>query len=176
MPLLTFGHGKLDQSELSTLISNARIARVVDVRRFPGSRANAAASRDNVRALMTTLGGDYFWEERLGGRRKLRKEESAQSPDTWWRVEAFRAYASWTRTEDFETAMRQLITDAASTRTAVMCAESVWWRCHRRLIADVAVLVHEVPVQHLMHSGKTYDHVPSEGAEMSSAGQVVWDR
>ena len=102
------------------------------------------------------------------------KEERAQSPDGWWRVAAFRAYAGWTRTPEFRAALDDLLEDDATRSTAIMCSESVWWRCHRRLLADHLVLVHDgrpeiasvadalwYPVWdsgvHLDHSVRTFD-------------------
>ena len=90
-------------------------------------------------------------------------------------MKQFRAYASWTRSEDFRAGIADLLDDVARTRTAVMCSEAVWWRCHRRLIADVMLLEHEVDVADLMHPGKERPHEPSEGARLDEDGHVVWD-
>ncbi|MGN6252060.1 MAG: DUF488 domain-containing protein [Marmoricola sp.] len=172
-PLLTFGHGRLRAEELSEIVGTAGIERVVDVRRFPGSRANEAAARGVVPTILDGIGVDYRWDERLGGRRHQRKDEP--SPDTWWEVAAFRAYAAWTRTPDFAAGLADLLADAAQVRTAVMCSESVWWRCHRRIISDVVVLAHDTAVEHLMHTGVLVPHRPSEGARLLH-GELVWDR
>jgi uncharacterized protein (DUF488 family) len=173
--LLTFGHGRLSRDELAALLTDAGIERVVDVRRFPGSRANEAASRGEIPDLLDEIGLDYRWDERLGGRRHLGKEEDQASPDTWWQVKAFRAYAAWTRSAEFRAAVPDLLSDVADARTAVMCSEAVWWRCHRRLISDVVLLAHGVPVEHLMHSGKLTPHRVSEGARLSPDGELIWD-
>ncbi len=95
--MLTFGHGRLTRDQLADLLVNAGVARVIDVRRFPGSRANAAAARDAIPQLAVELDIEYRWDERLGGRRTLTAEQDRESPDTWWRVRAFRAYAGWRR-------------------------------------------------------------------------------
>lgn len=174
-PLLTFGHGRLDRDELATLMTDAGVERVVDVRRFPGSKANEAAARGQVPDLLRELGIDYRWDERLGGRRSLTKAEDAASPDQWWRVPAFRAYGAWTRGDDFQAGMADLVTDAATARTTVMCSEAVWWRCHRRMVADVAVMEHDLAVEHLMHDGRLLAHEPSDGARVDDDGHVVWD-
>lgn len=171
-PLLTFGHGRLRAEELRQLVAGAGIERVVDVRRFPGSRANDAAARGAVPAILEDVGVDYRWDERLGGRRHLRKDEP--SPDTWWQVAAFRAYAAWTRTPDFAAGLADLLADVTRQRTAVMCSESVWWRCHRRIISDVLELAHDIPVEHLMHTGALVPHRPSEGARLVG-DELVWD-
>lgn len=99
----------------------------------------------------------------------------AGTPDTWWRVKAFRAYAAWTRSDGFRAGMSELISGLARQRTAVMCSESVWWRCHRRIIADVAVAKHGVSVAHLMHDGRLVAHELSGGARLNEQGDVVWD-
>ena len=174
VPLRTFVHGRLSRVELAVLVQGAGIERVVDVRRFPGSRANEAAARGHVPALLEELGIGYRWDERLGGRRHLTKEQEVVSPDTWWQVEAFRAYARWTRSDDFRAALPELLAEVARERTAVMCSEAVWWRCHRRIVSDVVLLGHGVQVQHLMHTGKLVDHRPSEGARRTGTG-LVWD-
>ncbi len=174
--LLTVGHGTLDREELAALLTGAGVELLVDIRRFPGSRANPAAAKGAVPELTADVGIDYRWEEQLGGRRTLTAAQRRDSPDTWWRVEAFRAYSAWTRDPAFRTALERVVDDARHHRTAVMCSESVWWRCHRRIVADVVSTVHELPVGHLMHTGKITWHVPSEGLRLDEAGEPVWDR
>jgi uncharacterized protein (DUF488 family) len=88
-------------------------------------------------------------------------------------VEAFRAYAAHTRTQEFRAATGDLRADVSrcrDTSVAVMCSESLWWRCHRRLIADVVVLLDHLSVRHLGHDGKLTDHVPAAGARISADG------
>ncbi|SFS14986.1 Protein of unknown function, DUF488 [Agrococcus baldri] len=171
--LLTFGHGRLDGEGLRTLLAGAGVELVVDIRRFPGSRANPAASRDAIEQELGTGGIDWRWEERLGGRRRLRKAEDALSPDAWWRVAAFRAYADWTRTPEFAAGLAAVLEAAGERRTAVMCSEAVWWRCHRRVVADVASVLHGVEVLHLMHDGSLRPHPVSETARVVGSG-VEW--
>ncbi len=173
-PLVTFGHGRLQADALAALVVGAGIELVVDVRRFPGSRRNEAAARGRVPEILAGADVGYRWEERLGGRRHLTREELAASPDQWWQVDAFRAYAGYTRTDDFRAAMADLLRDVAQYRTAVMCSEAVWWRCHRRIVTDVALLGHGVPVEHLMHTGALKPAEPSAGARILE-GELVWD-
>jgi uncharacterized protein (DUF488 family) len=173
--MYTFGHGQLDHDDLAKLVAGAGITGIVDVRRFPGSRHNEAAARGEVERLADEIGIAYRHDVRLGGRRSLSKEEDLASPDTWWEVKAFRAYARWTRADEFRAGLADLLAQvAAEPATAIMCSEAVWWRCHRRVIADVAALEHGVEVNHLMHSGHFHQHEPSKGARLV-AGQVVWD-
>lgn len=174
--LLTVGHGRLGRQELADLLTGAGVELLVDIRRFPGSRANSAAARGVVPEIAESAGIDYRWEEDLGGRRTLTAARRRESPDTWWRVEAFRAYSAWTRDPAFRAALGRVVSDARERRTAVMCSESVWWRCHRRIVADVATAVHGLTVGHLMHTGAITDHTPSGGLRLDEHGEPVWDR
>jgi uncharacterized protein (DUF488 family) len=169
MPLLTVGHGPQDREALGALLTGAGVEQLVDVRRFPGSRNNPDVSREALEAWVPALGIGYRWDQRLGGRRNLPKGEPVE--DGWWTVAQFAAYAAHTRTPEFATAMDELLDEPG--RVAVMCSESVWWRCHRRLIADVAVLGRDVPVQHLMPDSRLAPHRPSEGAVLVD-GAVRW--
>ena len=170
--LLTVGHGRLDEPSFGGLLRDASVELLVDVRRFPGSRANPAVGRDALPSWLPDVGVDYRWEERLGGRRKLPADDTQ---DPWWQVDAFRGYAAHTRTAEFREALAGVLAETEGRRVAVMCSESVWWRCHRRVIADVAVLVHDVAVRHLMHDGRLTEHSPSQGARLRDDGLVVWD-
>ena len=163
--LLTLGHGTLDRDALTTLLTDAGVGLLVDVRRFPGSRHNPEVGRDALADWLPEAGIDYRWEERLGGRRR-RDKDADPDADRWWRVEAFRAYAAHTRTPEFLAALDDLAADVERGTTAVMCSESVWWRCHRRIVADAALLLKGLDVAHLAHSGKLTEHEPSAGARV----------
>ncbi|MGI8578519.1 MAG: DUF488 domain-containing protein [Nocardioidaceae bacterium] len=172
--LITVGHGKLDRGRLADLLTGAGVQELVDVRRFPASRNNPDVSRDVMSAWLRAAGIGYRWEEALGGRRRL---SVGQRPaDTWWRVPAFRAYAAHTRSPEFITALQQVLAAVPELTVALMCSESVWWRCHRRLIADVAEVAHQTPVHHLMPSGLLTEHPPAQGARIRRDGLLVWDR
>jgi uncharacterized protein (DUF488 family) len=170
--MLTFGHGRLDREELACLLTGAGVEQLVDVRRFPGSRSNPAAAQGQVEDLARELAITYRHEERLGGRRRLSTEEDASSPDSWWRVAQFRAYAAWTRTPEFRAGLDDLL--ALDGTVAIMCSEAVWWRCHRRIVADVLVLEHGRNVQHLMHDGSLREHPPNESARRGASGYLEW--
>ncbi len=118
-------------------------------------------------------GLEYRVDERLGGRRRLAPDAPREDP--WWRVEQFAAYAAHTRTAEFSSALDELLAQAHETTTAMMCSESVWWRCHRRLVADVVVLQRHGDVEHLMHDGRRTRHPVSEGARVRADGTIVWD-
>jgi uncharacterized protein (DUF488 family) len=90
-------------------------------------------------------------------------------------VKAFRAYAGWTRSEEFRAGLADLLSEISSHRTAIMCSEAVWWRCHRRIISDVVAVEDGVRVEHLMHDGRLVEHPVSDGARRGAGGHVVWD-
>jgi uncharacterized protein (DUF488 family) len=162
MQLLSFGHGTADAMEMTRLLHGAGVRRLVDVRTAPGSRHNPDANRDAMSRWLAQAGIAYRWDKRLGGWRKARPD----TPDTALRNRAFGGYAAHMRSPEFLSAIDELLTEAAGERTAVMCAESVWWRCHRKMIADFLVLAREVQVLHLMHDGSLRPHLPSPEARL----------
>ncbi len=172
MPLLTVGHGPDDRTRLGARLTGAGVERVVDVRRFPGSRSNPDVRREALEEWLPAAGIGYRWDARLGGRRRLPAEEPVA--DGWWTVAQFAAYAAHTRTAEFAAALDEVLAEAATAAVAVMCSESVWWRCHRRLVADVAVLGRSVPVRHVMPDGRLVPHRPSEGAVLDHDRLVHW--
>jgi uncharacterized protein (DUF488 family) len=162
--LLTVGHGTSSTDELSDRLLAAEVDLLVDVRRFPGSRRHPHLSRE---ALQEWLPVGYRWEERLGGRRPL----PDGSPDVALRNAAFRGYASHMRSAEFRDALSEVL--ASPVRTAVLCSETVWWRCHRRMVADAAVLLHGAEVQHLL-GGRQSPHRPTDGVRVDG-DQLVYD-
>ncbi|MBU6532607.1 DUF488 family protein [Streptomyces sp. NPDC057245] len=169
--LVTFGHGTAGRTELAGLLRGAGVAAVVDVRTAPGSRRDPDLLRERLARWMPEEGLGYRWERRLGGFRKLPPD----SPDVVWRNASFRGYAAHTRTSEFVAAMDELLAQTVRERTAVMCGEAVWWRCHRRLVADFAVLARDTPVDHLMHDGRLTPHSPTPGARLRPDGLLVYD-
>ena len=172
MPLLTVGHGPEDRDRLGARLVGTGVGSLVDIRRFPGSRNNPDVGRDALAAWLPAAGIGYRWDERLGGRRRLPPGEPVA--DGWWTVAQFAAYGAHTRTAEFTAALDDVLAEAERLTVAVMCSESAWWRCHRRLVADVAVLGRGVPVAHLMPDGRLTPHRPSEGAVLGDDGEVRW--
>ncbi|WP_181787897.1 DUF488 domain-containing protein [Streptomyces phytophilus] len=171
VPLLTVGHGTVGRGRLAGLLRGADVRSVVDVRTAPGSRRNPDVARDALARWLPRTGIAYRWEPRLGGFRRA----APDSPDTYWENASFRGYAGYTRDPRFTAALADLLREAATARTAVMCAESLWWRCHRRLIADAAVLAHGTPVLHLAHDGRLTPHRVTPGARLREDGLLVYD-
>jgi uncharacterized protein (DUF488 family) len=170
-PLLTFGHSTAGRERIAGLLREAGVAAVVDVRIAPGSRRDPDLLRERLGGWLPAGGVGYRWEPALGGFRPL----PADSPDVVWRNKSFRGYAAHTRSPEFVAAMDRLLGEAAEIRTAVMCSEAVWWRCHRRLIADFAVLARGVPVHHLMPDGRLTPHTPTPGVRLRGDGLLVYD-
>jgi uncharacterized protein (DUF488 family) len=171
--LLTFGHGTAEPEELVALLRTAGVQQVLDVRRFPGSRRHPGLGREAMETWLPDAGVDYLWEPRLGGRRRVPAGQ-ADEVDGWWRVAAFRAYAAHMRTEEFRAGLGLLLERVDRAPTAIMCSESLWWRCHRRLISDAMVMLHERPVSHLGHDGRLTEHVPPPAATVV-AGELHYD-
>lgn len=168
--LLTVGHGTADQEAFSTLLQNAAVKSLVDVRIGPGSRKHPHFAKDELQRWLPKAGIDYRWEKRLGGFRKL----ESNSPDTALRNDSFRAYAGYMRTTGFLAALDELLAQARRTRSVIMCSETVWWRCHRRLLADHGVLLDGLRVQHLMPQGQRTEHKPTSGVRVAD-GELVYD-
>jgi len=153
LTIFTIGHSTHSEAEFLGLLEAARIEVVADVRRMPGSRRLPQFDSDTLARSLATRGIGYCWIPQLGGRRR----PGPDSPSTGWRHAAFRAYADHTLTEEFADGLFELLMLANGARTAIMCAEVLWWRCHRRLIADVLVFL-GVSVVHVMGEGKLENH------------------
>jgi uncharacterized protein (DUF488 family) len=171
MPLITFGHGTADEETIVGLLRSAEVTALVDVRIAPGSRRHPHVARAELERWLPARGVSYRWEKRLGGFRR----PAPDSPDVAWREPAFRGYAGHMRQPDFLSAMAGVLAQAAAEHVVVMCSESLWWRCHRRLIADFAEMARGVPVRHLMHDGRLAAHRISPGARLRPDGLLVYD-
>jgi uncharacterized protein (DUF488 family) len=169
MVLYTLGHGTVNAGRLAELLCRAGVAQLVDVRREPGSRRNPDVARDAMARWLPDQGVGYRWDVRLGGRRP----EPPCSPDIAPPQRSLAGYAAHMRSAEFLAAMAELL-DARES-TAVMCSEGDWWHCHRRMIADFALLSRGVRVRHLLHDGGVADHVPTPTARLRPDGLLVYD-
>lgn len=131
----TVGHSTRPLPDFLAVLAAYRIEAVADVRRFPGSRSQPQYQQPALESALLTAGIAYLWLPDLGGRR----QPSSNAPTTTWRHRAFRGYAEHVAGEQFATGLFELLMVAQGLRTAIMCAELLWWRCHRRMIADVLV-------------------------------------
>jgi uncharacterized protein (DUF488 family) len=164
---LTVGHGTLSATELVELLDDAGVRRLVDVRSAPGSRRHPHLAKDQMERWLAEAGIHYRWEPALGGRRRTR----AGSPNTALRHPAFRGYADHMASAEFTPALDRLLDEAGAQTTAAMCAETLWWRCHRRLLADAAVLLRDAAVMHLDHRGQLHEHRLTDGVRV--VGQLL---
>src|SRR5271165_2248828 len=171
--LLTYGHGTADAQRSAATLRTASVASLVDIRIAPGSRRNPQFARAALEEWLPEAGIAYRWEKRLGGFRK----PGPDSPDMAWREDMFRGYAGYMRSADFLAAIGPVLAEAAGAadrQVAVMCSESLWWRCHRRLVADFASVARGVEVRHLMHDGWLEPHRPSSGLRLRDDGLLVY--
>jgi uncharacterized protein (DUF488 family) len=170
--VFTIGHSTRTIGEVIALLRENGVGLVVDVRRFPGSRRHPQFGREALAASLAEAGIAYRHEEALGGRRSSDPSAGA-SPNTAWRVAAFRAYADYMSTPAFRAALDRLIADAEQTRPAIMCAEAVPWRCHRRLITD-ALLARGVPVLDIIGPGPAAAAQRSPHAVVQPDGGLIY--
>ncbi|HLY81671.1 MAG TPA: DUF488 domain-containing protein [Acidimicrobiales bacterium] len=173
MVLYTVGHGARTGGELIAVLADAGVGRLADVRRFPVSARHPHLAGAALSATMREGGIAYeWWGEELGGRRR---SAGAASRHPAWRDPAFRAYADHMDTSVFRAALNRLSTSAHDDPPlAVMCAETLWWRCHRRLIADAAVL-RGTPVVHLLDVRKAQPHPLHPAVRAGCDGWPVYD-
>ncbi|MGA2171828.1 MAG: DUF488 domain-containing protein [Sedimentisphaerales bacterium] len=153
--LFTIGHSSRTFDHFLALLREFKIAILVDIRRFPGSRKFPHFNRQSLEKTLPAAGIDYVWLEDLGGRRS--GVDIAESPNLGLRHSAFRYYADYMHTDSFRSAVSRLMSVASEKPTAVMCAEKLFWKCHRRLLSDYMV-AQGVLVEHIMDSGHLQSH------------------
>ena len=166
--ITTVGHGTRRQGELVDLLRDAGVDAVADVRRYPGSRRHPHFSREAMEQWLPAAEIPYCWIAGLGGRRRV----DPHSPHVGLRNEQFRAYADHMASAEFSAALGELRRFTAARSAAVMCSESLWWRCHRRLLADHLVLVEGAEGVHLFHDGRVVAHEPTPGARLEDGSLV----
>jgi len=169
--LLTYGHGTDSAERTAEILAGAGVCAVVDIRTAPGSRRHPQFARAAMEEWLPAAGIGYRWEKRLGGFRKPGQD----NPDVAWREPMFRGYAEHMRTAEFRAAIGAVLDEAESRQVIVMCSESLWWRCHRRLLADFVSVACDVEVRHLMHDGRVGPHRLSPGLRQRDDGLLVYD-
>jgi uncharacterized protein (DUF488 family) len=157
----TVGHSTRTLDEFLELLTANDIEALADVRRFPASRKHPHFNQDALRDSLSGIGVEYVPLPELGGRRRPRPD----SHNTVWRNESFRGYADYMETEGFRAGIKRLLELARRRRTAVMCAEAVWWRCHRSLIADY-LKAGGVCVRHILDGTTTEIHPYTSAARV----------
>ncbi len=149
----TIGHSTRTLEAFIDLLAVYRIEAVADVRRFPGSRRHPHFAKDALGETLPMHGIVYQWLPKLGGRRPVRPD----SPNDGWRNASFRGYADYLASAEFAEGLDELLALAKEQRTALMCAEALWWRCHRALIADV-LRVRGIEVIHIVDATHSTVH------------------
>ncbi|WHZ24471.1 MAG: DUF488 domain-containing protein [Nitrospira sp.] len=151
--LWTVGHSTRSSEEFVALLSAHEIHRLIDIRRYPGSRRYPHFNSDCLAESLSAVGLGYEHLPELGGRRRARPD----SPNGGWKNTSFRGYADYMQTEEFRRGVEKVMACGSKERTVIMCAEAVPWRCHRSLIAD-ALVTHGWEVVHIMGAGKVQTH------------------
>jgi uncharacterized protein (DUF488 family) len=152
------------------LLGEHRVAIVADVRSFPSSKRWPQFNQAELAASLEHANIEYRWIKKLGGRRSSKRVDS---PHTAWQLPAFRSYADYTESADFEDGMRELAQAATASRTVYMCSEGLWWRCHRRIISDNLVAC-DWTVEHIMPTGKLSPHAIAPFARVVDR-RIIYD-
>jgi uncharacterized protein (DUF488 family) len=167
----TVGHSTRTIDELIAILADAAVRRIVDVRAFPMSRRHPQFNKDPLSASLSAAGMDYRHMPALGGRRTAPKGH--RSRNGLWRVDAFRHYADYAETGEFAEAIDTLDALARERPTAYMCAEALWWQCHRRLITDY-MIARGWTVIHLLGRGDEQEAVLTPGAVPHDDGTIEY--
>lgn len=168
--VFTIGHSNRTLEHFVAMLREASIETVVDVRSFPRSRTNPQFDADSLpQSLAPYQIGYQHWPE-LGGRRPRQKAVRPQTNDLWLNP-SFHNFADYALGSEFQTALDRLVALTQSSRPALMCSEAVWWRCHRRIIAD-HLLARGLPVFHIMELGKTVEAKLMAGATVAEDHRV----
>ena len=167
--IFTVGHGTRPIEEFLVILDAGGVRRLVDVRTAPGSRRHPQFDRDALAASLQARAIEYVWRKDLGGFRRPRPD----SPHVALRNDAFRGYADNMGTEEFRSALAWLIDTSRDTPSAIMCAESLWWRCHRRMISD-ALTVACWDVVHLLDEGWREPHRLNPNARVEGS-RLIYD-
>jgi uncharacterized protein (DUF488 family) len=167
----TIGHSTRSIDDFIAILAEAAVERIVDVRAFPMSRRHPQFNKDPLSLSLSAAGIDYCHMPALGGRRTAVKGH--RSRNGLWRVDAFRHYADYAETREFGAALDTLETLARERPTAVMCAEALWWQCHRRLITDY-MIARGWTVLHLLGRGERQEGVLTAGAVPHDDGTIEY--
>ena len=171
MEVYTIGHSTRLLVEFTALLRAAGVTPIVDVRAFPMSRRHPQFNKDALSTTLPAAGVDYRHLPALGGRRH--RQKGTPSRNGLWKVEAFRNYADYAETAAFASAISELDALARELPTAFMCAEAVWWQCHRRLITDY-LLARGWTVVHILGEGQQQRASMTEGAVVHGDGTIEY--
>ena len=168
----TIGHSNRTFAEFSTMLREADVNLLVDVRAFPRSRTNPAFNIDRLPDDLGRFQIGYRHMPELGGRRP-KQYAVEEDINGLWRVQSFLNYADYALGDEFGDAFEELLHLGVDRRLSLMCSEAVWWRCHRRIITDY-LLLNGQPVDHLMGPGQVEHATPTPGARRAAEGKVIY--
>lgn len=169
---VTIGHSNRKLDEFMGMLREARVRVLVDVRSFPRSRSNPVFNIESLPSSLAEIQIGYEHHPDLGGRRPKQKP-IASDTNALWRVQSFHNYADYALGAPFGAALDALIEAGRERRVAIMCAEAVWWRCHRRIIADY-LLSNGHPVSHLLAPARIESATLTPGATPIHGGKIIY--
>jgi len=169
--LFTIGHSNRFFEDFLSLLKEFQIRLIADIRRYPGSRKFPHFNRGTLAELLSAQGIQYVWFEALGGRRHTAINE--ESSNTGIKSPGYRNYADHMMTDEFLTAVDELIALGRKCRTAIMCAEKFYWKCHRRLLSDF-LYVQGIAVFHILEHDTLREHKLTQGAVVTDKGLVTY--
>jgi len=169
--LYTIGHSNRSFEDFLALLKNWEVQTLADIRSLPGSRKFPHFDRENLEKLLPEQGVTYVWLPKLGGLR--RKAKGLDSPNSGLTSPGFRNYADYMISEEFRDGVQELLTIASKSVTAYMCAEALYWRCHRRLLSDYLV-AGGAEVLHILGPKSLRSHEMTRGAAVTSTGDVIY--
>ncbi|WP_338829329.1 DUF488 domain-containing protein [Bradyrhizobium sp. 27S5] len=171
-PFFTIGHSNRALEDFIVLLTAAKIDRVVDIRTVPRSRTNPQFNKDTLPKPLTVVGISYEHLADLGGLRG-KAQTVPPSVNGFWSNESFHNYADYALSPQFHASLQHLRDEGHRQRCAIMCSEAVWWRCHRRIVADYLIASGEAVV-HIMGEGRLEPARLTEGAVVQSDRTVVY--
>lgn len=170
MTIFTLGHSNRTTEEFLSLLNEYEIKTVADIRRFPSSRKNPQFTAESLQRVLKQNRIEYVWFETLGGRRKAMRRES---PNLLLKSKGFRNYADYMMTEEFRASARTLISLISQQRTAILCAERLYWKCHRMLLSDY-LTANGIEVIHILGREQTRRHELMKGAVITTDKSVIY--
>ncbi|MES2294390.1 MAG: DUF488 domain-containing protein [Pseudomonadota bacterium] len=168
--IFTIGHSTRTTDEFLALLQQVAVDHLVDVRAIPRSRTNPQFNSGDLQNALAVVGIEYRHIAALGGLRH-RRTDKVGSSDGFWRNASFQNYADYAESTAFQSGMTELREIALDHCCAIMCAEAVWWRCHRRIIADY-LLADGLTVAHIMGLGKIDLATLTPGAQLLPGGRL----
>jgi uncharacterized protein (DUF488 family) len=169
--IYTIGHSNRSWEDFIALLEKFAIRTVADIRSLPGSKKFPHFDRENMEKSLSGLGLKYIWMPKLGGLRRVQK--GFESPNIGLTNQGFRAYADHMTTPEFLEGVDELLILASESATTIMCAEALYWRCHRRLVSDYLV-GHGIGVSHILGINNFTSHKTTKGAAVTSEGHVLY--